>query len=69
MICTSKIPKYGSVKGSFTFPAETNAATRVGAYKRPKSKVPKADQIATRRSIAVQSFRIFTSFWSQTANW
>jgi hypothetical protein len=56
MICTSKIPKNGSVKGSVTFPAETNAATRVGVYKRPKKQVPKADQMATRRSLAVQSF-------------
>lgn len=56
MICTSKVPKNGSVKGSFTFPADTNAATKVRAYKRPKKKVPKADQMATRRSFAVQSF-------------
>src|SRR5215204_1295445 len=51
MICTSKTPK----NGSFTFPADTNAATSVGAYKTPKKKVPKADQMATRRSFAVQS--------------
>jgi hypothetical protein len=37
---------------SFTFPA----ATRVGAYKKPKKKVPKAHQMAIRRSCAVQSF-------------
>ncbi len=55
-ICTSKITENGSVKGSFALPADTNAATRVGAHKRPKKKVPKTDQMATRRSLAVQPF-------------
>jgi hypothetical protein len=56
MICTSKIPKNGSVKGSILFPADTNAATRVGVYEAPKKKVLRADQMAIRRSLAAQSF-------------